>query len=261
MVKKIIRVSIFFTLAVFVYWGALYGSGCLKWFAFNRQDALSEWKEKIFQGRVLYEVRPDPEKGYLLARSNQASSGLFYKISFSPKKDPYISWKWKVSQFPAKSSSGKPSRKSWIERDDYAVRVYVIFPAFIFTNTKCLEYVWAENVPEGTVLTSPFFNNIKLIVLESGTKNLGQWVSEERNIFNDYKLAFKRGPSVNVGAIALMTDADNTQSRAEGYYADIKVGYPKAIITYPQYEKTEIPKSGEKKEPWREYLKRLKFWQ
>ena len=240
--------------------GALYGSSYLKWFAFDRPDALSEWKEKIFQGRVLYEVRPDPQKGYLLARSNQASSGLFYKISFSPKKNPYISWSWKVSRFPAKASSAKSAKKSWIERDDYAVRVYVIFPALIFTNTKCLEYVWAEDIPQGTVLTSPFFNNIKLIVLESGAKNLGQWVSEERNIFNDYKLAFKREPSVNAGAIALMTDSDNTQSRAEGYYADIRVGYPKPIIVYPQYEKAPTPKPVKKKEPWREYLKRLKFW-
>jgi len=249
-----------FVAMAFVLAGALYGSSYLKRFVFDRPDALSEWKEKIFQGRVLYEVRPDPEKGYLLARSNQASSGLFYKISFSPKKNPYISWSWKVSQFPAKASTARPSKKSWIERDDYAVRVYVIFPALIFTNTKCLEYVWAEDIPAGTVLTSPFFNNIKLIVLESGAKNLGQWVSEERNIFNDYKLAFKREPSVNAGAIALMTDSDNTQSQAEGYYADIRVGYPKPIIVYPQYEKAPTPKPVKKKEPWREYLKRLKFW-
>ena len=259
MVKKTIIVSICLIVAVFICWGALYGSSYIKWFAFERQDALSEWKEKVFQGRVLYEVRPDPQKGYLLARSNQASSGLFYKISFSPKKNPYISWSWKVSQFPAKAAEAKSSKRSWIERDDYAVRVYVIFPALIFTNTKCLEYVWAEDIPAGTVLTSPFFNNIKLIVLESGAKNLGQWVSEERNIFNDYKLAFKREPSVNAGAIALMTDADNTQSQAEGCYADIKVGYPKAILTYPQYKKAETPKPKEKKEPWRAYLKHLKL--
>ena len=98
MARKTIILLGCLTLSVFVCWGALYGSTCLKWFAFSRQDALLEWKEKIFQGRVLYEVRPDPEKGYLLARSNQASSGLFYKISFSPKKKHYIRWNRKVSQ-------------------------------------------------------------------------------------------------------------------------------------------------------------------
>ena len=112
--------------------------------------------------------------------------------------------------------------------------------------------------PRGHGIDQPVFNNIKLIVLESGAKNLGQWITEERNIFNDYKLAFKREPSVNVGAIALMTDSDNTQSQFEGYYADIRVGYPKAIITYPQYKKAQTPKPGGEKEPLGEYLKRFK---
>ena len=206
----------------------------LKWFPFDRKDALTEWKEKIFHGRVLYEVKLKAGKGYLSAESNKTSSGLFYKISFSPKQYPYISWSWKVSKFPALASSESLSKKSWIERDDYAARVYVIFPAFIFTNTKCLEYVWAEGLPKGVVLTSPFFKNIKLIVLESGSENLNAWVREERNIVNDYKLAFKVEPSLRAGAIAIMTDSDNTQSSSEGYYADIKVGYPKAIISSPQ---------------------------
>jgi len=64
-----------------------------------------------------------------------------------------------------------------------------------------------------------------LIVAESGHNNLGQWVFEKRNIVEDYRKAFGKKRVPRVGAIALMTDADNTLSTAEAFYKDIKVGY------------------------------------
>jgi len=91
---------------------------------------------------------------------------------------------------------------------------------------KSIEYVWSDDLPKGTIITSPYFANIKLIVVESGKKNNDEWVFEERNIYDDYKRAFGTSPS-GVGAIALMTDTDNTLSTAEALYTDIKVGYKK----------------------------------
>ena len=44
---------------------------------------------EIANGRVLYEIKTDGRQGYLFAKSNKTSSGLFYPISFSPKKFPY----------------------------------------------------------------------------------------------------------------------------------------------------------------------------
>lgn len=231
----------------------------LKRFPFNKEDALKEWKEKIFRGRVLYEVNPAMPQGYLLAKSDKASSGLYYKISFSPKKYPFISWSWKIGRFPSKAENAKIGKKSWIERDDYAVRVYVIFPAFIFTNTKCIEYIWSEDLPKGAVLTSPFYGNIKLIVLQSGSEKLGEWVFEERNIMDDYRLAFGSHPQAPVGAIALMTDADNTQSESEGYYADIKVGYhqpvAQAVKAEGPGELKPMPRKGIRE--FFDYIKRI----
>jgi hypothetical protein len=87
-----------------------------------------------------------------------------------------------------------------------------------------LEYVWDKNLPEGAIMTSPYFKNIKIIVAESGEKNLGNWVYEKRNVYEDFKKAFSRKPP-EVGAIAIMTDTDNTTSTAEANYDEIKVGY------------------------------------
>ncbi|MDP2922641.1 MAG: DUF3047 domain-containing protein [Candidatus Omnitrophota bacterium] len=234
-----------------------------KFFKFNKKDALGEWQEKVFRNRVLYIVEPEIEGGRLLAKSKNACSGLLYKIRFNSKVYPLISWKWRVIQFPEKSSAGnenppvknrsiwdkllaifrpaspqqgvEPSALSsqdknvnggWLEKDDYAARIYVIFPSWIFTNIRSLEYVWDETKPEGTIIASPYFSNIKLIVVRSGRKNPQEWVFEERNIYEDYKRAFGKNPGW-VGAIAIMTDTDNTLSTAEALYTDIKVGYNK----------------------------------
>jgi len=192
-----------------------------KLFEFNKKDALSEWQEKVFKGKVLYEAKPE-NGGYLLAQSKEACSGIFYKIKFDPKKYPMISWKWRVKEFPKKDKAVEGG--GWMEKDDYPARIYVIFPALVFTNIRCIEYVWDETLPKGTVMTSPYYGNIKLIVAESGKKHLQGWFSVERNILEDYKSAFKAVPAV-VGAIAVMTDADNSLSSAEAEYTDIKVGY------------------------------------
>ncbi|MBF0216238.1 MAG: DUF3047 domain-containing protein [Candidatus Omnitrophica bacterium] len=194
-----------------------------KLFPFNKKDALNEWEEKVFKNKVLYTVKPAVPDGQLSAESNSACSGLIYRVKFNVNKTPMISWEWKVTKFPDKLKT--QNEGGWIEKDDYAARVYIIFPSMIFTETQTLEYIWSETDPEGTIMTSPYFKNIKLIVIESGRENMDKWVFEERNILEDFTKAFGKSPSRNVGAISLMTDTDNTMSTAEAFYKDIKVGY------------------------------------
>ena len=200
-----------------------------KWFPFNEKNALTEWQEKIFKGKVLYTVKPDDPTGYLKAQSKGACSGLIYKIKFNAQQLPMISWQWKINQFPGKNKAepATASSSGWLEKDDYAARVYVIFPSWNFMNIRSLEYIWDETLAEGTIVTSTYSANIKLIVVQSGKNGTSDWVAEERNIAEDYKMAFGKGSSLSVGAIALMTDADNTISTAEAEYKDIKVGYKK----------------------------------
>ncbi|NOZ43503.1 MAG: DUF3047 domain-containing protein, partial [Alphaproteobacteria bacterium] len=57
---------------------------------------------------------------------------------------------------------------------------------------------------------------------ESGNKKLGKWITETRNIYNDYKKAFGKKPPL-VSGIAIMTDTDNTNSSAVSYYGDIEM--------------------------------------
>lgn len=195
-------------------------------FDFNRPDSLKRWQEKMFQGRVTYKIKTDQEESYLNACSKSSASGIIYRVVVDLKKDPMVSWKWRIVKFPDKIN-GTATDTGWVEKDDYAARFYMIFPRMNILQIKSLEYVWDKELPVGTILTNPYFSNIKIMVLQSGEKNLGQWVSEERNVYEDFKKAFGREPT-KVGAIAIMTDSDNTQSIAEAEYDDIKVGYKNA---------------------------------
>lgn len=194
----------------------------IKHFPFNEDFSLKEWEEKVFNKKVNYRVLKNPKgEGYVLAESSSACSGLYYKVNLSIRKEPVISWKWRVEKFPMKKLGESISLK---KEEDFAARIYVIFPAAFFTNTKAIEYIWSETLPEGTSGNSAYTKNIKVLVLKSGKLD-GQWKYEERNIYEDYKKLFGEEPRLDVGAIAFMTDSDSTRTEAIGQYDEIKVGY------------------------------------
>ena len=197
----------------------------IAWFKLDNKKDLKDWKEKVFKGKASYSIKSDGQDSYLSAYSENAASGLIYWLRLNLKKSPMIAWKCKVIKFPERKE-GISQKAGWIEEDDYAVRFYVIFPKFPFYRLQCLEYVWDQKLPKDTILTNPNFKNLKTIVVESGAENMGEWVQIERNVYQDFKKAFGREPA-KAGAIAIMTDSDNTQSSAEAQYKDIEVGYEK----------------------------------
>jgi len=193
-----------------------------KWFPFTTNRSLDEWENKIFKGKTAYTVEADT----LHALSKSSASAIFYKMRqrFRAQDYPMLSWKWKVVRFPAPE---KLKDRQGIERDDYAARVYVIFPSMFILASKVLEYVWDENAAEGSISDSPYSGNIKLIVAHAAKSDRGKWILETRNILDDYRKAFGRDPALRVGAIALMSDADNTGDVAEAYFDDVRMGYRK----------------------------------
>jgi hypothetical protein len=202
---------------------ALQKSEIIKDFPFNEENALKEWEEKIFKGKVVYRIEKGQELSYVRATSDKTASALYYKLKLdAKKKDPVISWKWNVDKFPHKNT--KESMETENE-DDFAARVYVIFPAMFFTNSKVLEYIWSETLPEGMIGTSPYSKNIKLIVARSGPNLDKKWFQEDRDIAADYMKAFGRSPEYDIGAVAFMTNTEHTGTSADAMYDEIRLGY------------------------------------
>ena len=196
-----------------------------KKFSFSGKDALKEWEEKIFKGKVIYRVEKENDLSYVRAISDKASSALYYKINLDTRNcRPALIWKWRVEKFPTKTN---PESLEVLNEDDFAARIFVIFPAMFITNWKVLEYVWSETLPVGTVGTSPYSKNIKLIVLQQGLRKEAGWALEERDIYSDYLKLFGTAPDHNIGGIAMMTNTEHTLTSADAMYADIEIGYKK----------------------------------
>jgi len=192
----------------------------VRYFPFSKENSLKEWEEKILKGKVIYGIEKGGQLSYVRAKSEKTASALYYKISMDSEKRPVISWKWRVDKFPVRTLPETLEGKS---EEDFAARVYIIFPAAFFTNSKCIEYIWAEKLPKGTSGRSGYSKNIKIFVLESGKAE--GWHSEKRNICEDYLKLFGEKPRLDVGAISFMTDADSTKTSADAVYDEIEIGY------------------------------------
>jgi hypothetical protein len=93
----------------------------------------------------------------------------------------------------------------------------------LFWRTKAINYIWANRLPQGESLPNAFRSNAVMVAVESGDGKAGTWVTEERNVYEDYRALFGEDPPA-IDAIALMTDTDNTGGEAEAYYGDIFLG-------------------------------------
>jgi hypothetical protein len=177
---------------------------------------LDGWTVKKFKGETKYRIVEDNGQKVLQASSHGTASGLVYKIEFNPEEYPILSWRWKVDNIITKGDSRTKAG------DDYAARVYVVFPHWFFPKTRTLNYIWANLLPRETIQANVFTGNAMMFAVESGPEKAGQWLAVSRNIVDDYRRAFDEDPPT-VGAIAIMTDTDNSGETATAWYGDITV--------------------------------------
>lgn len=179
----------------------------------------SGWEKEIFVGETVYELTEGIDGKCLKAISNKSASGLYYKIDFDPREYPIITWSWKIDHVLTRGDARKKSG------DDYAARVYVIFPSFFFWQTRAINYIWANKLPKGEAVPSSYTGNSMMVAVESGAEMTGKWIVEKRNLLEDYKRYFGKTPK-KAGAIAIMTDTDNTGESAAACYDSIKIVSP-----------------------------------
>jgi len=197
------------------------GKTTAKSFLFNSPSSMREWDEKILaRDKTLYSIQEHKGKGSVKADSKDSASVLFYKLQVPYRKYPFVSWNWIVGKFPDRKKAEVLNKK---KEFDFAAQVYVVFHSRFFLNSKAIQYVWAEQLPVGTVSRSPYTKNVKLMVLESGLSE--DWKHEERNIADDYKKLFNEDLEKHIDVVAFMTDSDSTGSSALAYYSDVTIGF------------------------------------
>ncbi|MBD3426264.1 MAG: DUF3047 domain-containing protein [Candidatus Omnitrophica bacterium] len=216
----------------------------IKHFSFSSTEQLDAWDEKLLaHNNTAYNVTEHAGRQCVKAEGVDSASALYYRQRLSWKKHPFVSWDWKAGQFPERKKKESLKKKGEF---DFVAQVYVLFYSRFFLSTKAIQYVWTEVIPAGTVSPSPYTNNVRLIVLQSGPSE--EWKHEERDIEEDYSRLFGESLKKDVVAVSFMTDSDSTETKAVAYYTNIKIGY------LDKGEKKPAPgKELKKEKPW--YLK------
>ena len=134
------------------------------------------------------------------------------QVRARPSESPYLHWRWRADILPA---GGMENEK---KKADSGAGVYVVFKG-PFRLNPILKYVWSATLPRGNITESPSNSQTKIIVLESGTENLGKWIQEVVNVNEDYTRIF-HDPPPDIVAIGILSDADDTKSSAAADYDD-----------------------------------------
>ncbi len=177
----------------------------------------SRWEKRAFRGETRYGIVKMEGGHCLRAESRASASGLFYRIEYDVKDYPILTWRWKVEHVLKKGDAEKKGG------DDYAARLYVVFPGFFPGWIRSINYIWANRLAKGKMVPNAYTSRNMMVAVESGEEFAGEWVQERRNVYEDYQACFGAKPP-KVGAIAVMTDTDDTRETATAYYDDIRIG-------------------------------------
>jgi hypothetical protein len=179
------------------------------------QGDLNGWQSKAFVGETRYSLQNRDGRIALRADSSAAASGLYREVSVELGRTPILNWTWQIGNI-----LGDADERTRVG-DDYAARVYVVFSGgLMFWRTRAINYVWSNKQPVGTSWLNAFTGNARMIAVESGSKRIGQWISERHDVNADYRRLFGEEPG-RVDAVAIMTDTDNTGTTATAWYGDI----------------------------------------
>jgi hypothetical protein len=192
------------------------GPGVLELGWGTHPEGLDErWREQRLWGRTDYRLERVGEVPVLRAEASSAGSALYRRFEPRPVSGLRLCWSWEAVLFP----EGESMRTKG--GDDRAAAVAVVFEeSWLPWRTKAIFYVWSRDLPVGSRFPNPFAGGVRVLVLRSG--DAGGWESEERDLAADYRLCFGEDPGT-VEAVGVLTDADNTGSRAAARYGPISL--------------------------------------
>jgi hypothetical protein len=173
------------------------------------------WKPRKDEGTEVYSVRDEAGLRFLRAESRRHGIQAAREIDgWNLATYPVLAWSWRPREFPkgADEKGGK---------NDSVLAVYMLVPHSQVRGPKALKYIWSERVPVGTTLKSNG-DLTQVRVLRSGTAGANKWTEERVNVLADYRKRFGESGTPKPAGIAVLTDADDTESFAAGDYANFR---------------------------------------
>lgn len=205
--------------------------------ALRAGDALPGWLAPyVFENQprhTQFSLVEDEGRVVLRAEARASASGLIREMRVDPRQFPILGWRWKVMNLIARSDLTTK------QGDDFPARLYVTFDLDLDTlpageqiklrmgrliygpklPLAALCYVWDTRAPVETIAPNAYSDRVRMVVVDSGAASLGRWVGHERNIFDDYRMAFGADPRA-VNGIVFSSDTDNTGENAVAFFGD-----------------------------------------
>lgn len=170
------------------------------------------WQPRDDAARVTYRVAADAGLRFVRATAEGTGTQMGRELAWDAAALPLLSWRWRPRVFPANSDERDGARS------DSALSVYAVFGKSSMA-TRAVKYVWSRVVPVGTTFGS---SRARAIVQRSGPPPDDGWVTETVDVRRDYERLYGEAPAPARG-IAVLTDADETRSRAVGEYGPFQV--------------------------------------
>lgn len=188
---------------------------------------------------TVYELVDDNGAVVLRARAEAAATGLGYPVSFDLRATPIVEWRWKISRLIPNADNKTALR------EDAPVRLVFEFDgdksklsltertglAFAQSNSgreapyATMMYIWSNTYPVDDVFPNPRTGRVQMVVASSGSQGVGAWQTLRRNVYEDYKRAFREEPG-RLKAVGVLTDTDNTGETVDAWYGDIRFVAP-----------------------------------
>ena len=187
--------------------------------AASRRGIPSGWIGEAFGRRADYdftiEQRGDGQVLHLESRNDHSTIARDITGRVNLKETPILEWTWKATVLPA---GGDLRRK---EATDMAAQLYVVWPRFPeLLRSRIIGYVWDATTPAATIIKSQKTGTVTFVVVRSGSKDLGKWLTERRNVAEDYAKIFGEFPD-DPRAITISIDSNDTHSTAESFMGPI----------------------------------------
>ena len=140
------------------------------------------------KGRDAYKVQTENGVNFLAAK-DAGQRIKKKKIEWDPKAFPVLTWRWRLQKSTTESV---PSAAIFASLDTDLM----FSPVFTM-------YIWSATKPEGTLTEGGIFSGSEIVV-QSGTKEVGQWFEERVNVYEDFKRIHKHEPAAKAWGISII---------------------------------------------------------
>ena len=192
-------------------------SGCIPLASFDDAAVGSfpaGWRVRTDEGKKVYQVQRDGEREFLRADAEGLGIQAAREHQWNLDEYPVLAWSWRPRRFP----NGADERTG---KNDSVLSLYMLVPYSRVRGPRAVKYVWSAAVPEGTRLESNG-GLTQVRVLRTGSDPRDEWTEERVNVRDDFRAFFEEQTTPTPAGIAVLTDADDTGSRAIGDYTDVR---------------------------------------